>query len=109
MTGYAEVISKPDAPLLPACRKSTQNSVFHFPQPRSEELPTIQELASTQYKRVYQDLRLVLRPSIDRIKKKVASAPKHSMARAMSEADEKVGGCLAKSSLRIFGAKSING
>lgn len=39
----------------------------------------------------YQDLRLALRPSIDRIEKKVASAPKHSMARAMSEADEKAG------------------
>src|ERR1700722_9035455 len=40
---------------------------------------------------VYQGLRLALRPSIDRIKKKVASAPKHSMAIAMSEADEKAG------------------
>ena len=32
-----------------------------------------------------------MRSSFDRIKKKVASAPKHSMASAMSEADEKAG------------------
>lgn len=41
--------------------------------------------------RVNQDLRLALRSAFDRIKKKVASAPKHSMASAMSEADEKAG------------------
>jgi hypothetical protein len=41
--------------------------------------------------RVNQDLRLALRSSIDRVIKKVASAPKHSMAVAMSEADEKAG------------------
>ena len=41
--------------------------------------------------RVNQDLRLVLRSSIGRTIKKVASAPKHSMAVAISEADEKAG------------------
>ena len=40
---------------------------------------------------VNQDLRLDLRSAFDRIKKKVASAPKHSMASAMFEADEKAG------------------
>ena len=40
---------------------------------------------------VNQDLGLDLPSAFDRIKKKVASAPKHSMASAMSEADEKAG------------------
>src|SRR5258707_7746846 len=35
LTGYAEVIPvHSTAPLLPACRQSAQNPVFHFPQPR---------------------------------------------------------------------------
>src|SRR5260370_6401326 len=35
MRGYAEVILvHSTAPLLPACRQSAQNPVFHFPQPR---------------------------------------------------------------------------
>ena len=38
-----------------------------------------------------QDSKLALRSAFDRIKKKVASAPKRSIASAMSEADEKAG------------------